>query len=281
MGIYDRDYYQEERPGLRLGGPRLMVTNLVIINVAIWLVDIVFFSQTHELSRSLSLKPGLFYEHWHVWELLTYGFAHDPKGILHVLFNMFVLWFFGRDVEGIYGKQKFLMFYLTAIILSGLIGEYVEPILKGRPALLLGASGGVVAVLILYIFHFPRRTLLFWGVFPMPAWVLGMICIGMDVIEAFKPDSNIANSAHLAGAAYGFLFFRTQWSLGNLLPANLSLKSFKRSPKFRIHDPGHDEALTAEVDRILEKISREGESSLTRKERRTLEAASRHFKQRR
>ena len=167
MGIYDRDYYQEERPGLKLGGPRLMVTNLVIINVAIWLVDIVFFSQNHELSTFLSLKPGLFNAHWHVWELLTYGFAHSPNNILHILFNMFVLWFFGRDVEGIYGKQKFLAFYLTAIVLSGLVGTFLEPILKGNLAIILGASGGVTAVLILYIVHFPRRTLLFWGVFPM------------------------------------------------------------------------------------------------------------------
>jgi membrane associated rhomboid family serine protease len=283
MGIYDREYYQgDQPPGLNLGGPRRMVTNLVIINAIIYLVDIIMFSQNHWLMKDfLSLDSGLFSRHWRVWELLTYGFAHSPDRPWHILMNMFLLWFFGRNVEDMYGKQKFLMFYLTAIVVSGLVGQFVQPLLNGRPTSILGASGGTVAILLLFIIHFPQRTLLVWGVLPMKAWVLGVICVAMDVLESFRPGSNIATTVHLAGAAYAYFFYKTQLSFGSLLPAKLSFKSLKPRPRVRLHDPDADDAkLEAEMDRILAKISRDGEESLSRKERRTLARASRHFKQR-
>ncbi|MFP6666987.1 MAG: rhomboid family intramembrane serine protease [Pirellulales bacterium] len=280
MGIYDREYYQgDQPPGLNLGGPRKMVTNLVIINAVVFLVDIILFRPNYGLSRFLSLQYGLFVDHWKVWESLTYGFAHSPNKPLHILFNMFVLWFFGREIEDMLGRSKFLMFYLTAIVISGLIGNFSELLVGG--GYVLGASGAVVAVMLLFIIHFPRRTLLVWGVLPMPAWVLGALCIAMDVIEGFNPDSHVANTVHLGGAAYAFVFYKTRWSFGSLLPGNFSLKALKPRPRVRIHDPNADDAqLEAEMDRILTKISIRGEESLSRKERRTLARASRHFKQR-
>lgn len=280
MGIYDREYYQgDQPPGLNLGGPRKMVTNLVIINAVVFLVDIILFRPNYGLSRFLSLQYGLFVDHWKVWESLTYGFAHSPNKPLHILFNMFVLWFFGREIEDMLGRSKFLMFYLTAIVVSGLIGNFLELLVGG--GYVLGASGAVVAVMLLFIIHFPRRTLLVWGVLPMPAWVLGALCIAMDVIEGFNPDSHVANTVHLGGAAYAFVFYKTRWSFGSLLPGNFSLKALKPRPRVRIHDPNADDAqLEAEMDRILTKISIRGEESLSRKERRTLARASRHFKQR-
>jgi membrane associated rhomboid family serine protease len=282
MGIYDREYYQEREPGLHFGGSRMMVTNLVIINVAIYVMNLFVGGDDTfgTINHALALKSNLLEEPWQCYELLTYGFAHSRTNIVHILGNMFCLWFFGRDIEPIYGRKTFLGFYLTAIILAGLIGRYAEEFLGDTLVILIGASGGVAAVIIVYIFHFPRRTLLIWGILPMPAWALGVMFLVMDFLGTFSSDSNVAHSAHLAGAAYGFLFYRTRWELGQLIPGPGWLKRFKARPQVRIHRPQEDEGtLSAEVDRILEKIGREGESSLTKKERDTLEYASRRYQQ--
>jgi hypothetical protein len=66
------------------------------------------------------------------------------------------------------------------------------------------------------------------------------------------------------------------------MPRRLSLSALKLRPKLKVHDPAADERdLSREVDRILEKISREGEASLSKQERATLERASRRYQQRR
>ena len=95
-------------------------------------------------------------------------------------------------------------------------------------------------------------------------------------------SGQIAYTVHLSGAAFAFLYHRLNWNLGRLIPGKLSWRSFKRRPRLRLHAPAEeDEDLNAEVDRILAKISQQGESSLTRKERRTLQSASRRFQQKR
>jgi membrane associated rhomboid family serine protease len=278
MGIYDREYYQEQAPGMHLGGNYSMVTNLVILNAVIYLVDVLFLN--NQLTNTLALKSDLIREPWRCWELVTYGFVHSPGNVIHILGNMFCLWFFGRDVEPIYGKMRFLWFYLTAIIIAGLVGGLGERLLSGHAVSLIGASGGVAAIVILYVCHFPKRTLLVWGILPMPAWMLGVIFLLLDFLGTFRADSNVAHTAHLAGAAYGYLFYRSHWDLSRLFPGSGTWRRLRSRPRVRIHEPDNDEdSLTSEVDRILEKIGREGESSLTAAERKTLEQASRRYQQ--
>lgn len=292
MGIYDREYYRDE-PRSGLLGDRTMVTNLIILSVAVYLIDLITGGVTKEsFGDWLQLDPNLLQRPWQAWQLVTYGFVHDPRTITHVLFNMFVLWMFGREIEQILGRMEFLRVYLTAIVLSGLTWVIFETIKQGPSsgAPLIGASGGVYAIMILWILNFPKRTILFMMFLPMPAWVLGVFYIVADVIGIFgspvagnQPGEALtAHAAHLAGAAFGFLYFRNHWNLGRFVPARLSLSSFRLRPRLRVHDPEQERRdLGRQVDRILEKISQEGEASLTPKERKTLEKASRRYQQRR
>ena len=127
MGLYDRDYVRDEPRGSFLGGNRSMVTNLILVNVGVFLLDLVFFNR--RLSEYLALHADLFTHPWNIWQLLTYGFAHESGqpgtpivlgNFAHVGFNMFGLWLFGRDVESIYGRKEFLRIYLSLIVLCGL-----------------------------------------------------------------------------------------------------------------------------------------------------------------
>lgn len=277
MGIQDRSYIREDEHGGWLGG-RSMVINLILLNVAIYVADLVF---DHRLSDIFSLKSDLFERPWQFWQLLTYGFLHDPHDLRHILYNMFGLWFFGSDVEGVYGRAEFLRFYLSAIILSGLVWA-IATAASGGAGVLIGASGGIMGVTVLFVMHFPRRLIYIWGVLPVPAWVLGAIYVVFDVLGAASNSGNVAHVAHLAGAFYGFVYYRTRLNLGRLVPRRLSATLFRLRPRLRIHDPQEEQRdLNKSVDDILEKISREGEASLTKQERRTLEEASRRYQRRR
>lgn len=55
-----------------------------------------------------------------IWRILTSAFCHDRSGLWHILFNMLGLIWFGITLEHMYGDREFLLFYLTAAILSGL-----------------------------------------------------------------------------------------------------------------------------------------------------------------
>jgi membrane associated rhomboid family serine protease len=283
MGLYDRDYAQEPEQGYHISGPQTLTTQLVLITGGVYLAQLFLGAN---FSRFLSLNSDWWKHPWEAFRLLTYGFLHSPDAIQHILFNMFGLWMFGRDVEYRYGRRQFLAFYLAAIIFAGIVWSLAGG-LSGPRQLLLGASGGTTAVIILYCLTFPHRTLLVSFLFPLPAWVVGILVIVIDLsgsIGGSEPNSigNVAFIAHLAGAAFAFFYFRTRWNpLESLLGLTGNFSLPKRT-KLRVHQPkDEDENNEAEVDRILRKISTSGQESLTWKERRTLQRASQEFKNRR
>jgi membrane associated rhomboid family serine protease len=308
MGFQDRGYYRS--PGAGFSPEWSAVNAIIVANVAIWLANFILtgdlFRELVSLKLSLNdllcLRSDLPSHLWKFWTLLTYGFLHDgpsleaPRAdynIWHLVFNMLTLWFFGRPVEGIMGRAEFLRFYCTAIVVAGLawvIGERLGGAAPGPR--LVGASGGVMAVLAAFIWYYPRETIYFWGVLPVPAWVLGVLYLLSDIQGAGNGQSNVAHVAHLAGAAFGILFAWRGWSLDGLTeaPARL-LASLRRNrlrvvrpddePEIRFNGDRDAPPLEQEVDRILEKIGRSGEGSLTAAERDTLTRASRRLKNRR
>jgi len=250
------------------------------------------------------LRSDLPEQPWRFWTLLSYGFLHDGPSlqtpaatynVWHIVFNMLTLWFFGRPVEAITGGGEFLRFYGAAIVVAGLawvIGERVAGTdpggLQWTPRL-IGASGGVMAVLAAFIWYYPRQTVLIYGVLPVPAWALGVVYLWSDIAGAGDRASHVAHVAHLAGAGFGLLYAWRGWSLAGPCDAagrwwaGLGKRRLRLvRPDDEVRRLGDDEpTLEREVDRILEKIARSGESSLTTAERDTLTRASRRLKDRR
>ncbi len=284
MGVYDRPYYRDDSSrGFSLDGPRSMVTNLIIINVVVYVVDAFFFNG--RLGILLGVSPETLREPWMWWRFITYGFAHDYDA-RHILFNMIGLFFFGRDVESLYGRWKFLGMYLTAILLGSLVWSLTS-LAVGDSGYLIGASGAVTTVILLFAIHFPRRIVYLMFVLPVPAWVLGVLLIagnlmGMQSGQAGQPGPRVAFDVHLVGAAYAFMFYKTQWELGQYFSAKwlMNLKNFKPKPKLRVHDPeSRQQSLDEQADAVLDKLHREGEAGLTARERKVLEEYSRRMKQ--
>lgn len=306
MGFQDRGYYGDRRS--TFASEWTAVNAIIALNVALWLANFIltgdlfreFFSLQVSLNDLLCLRSDLPQHLWRFWSLLTYGFLHDGPSLespnnqyspMHLLFNMLTLWFFGRELEDLMGRGEFLRFYCVAIVFAGgawVVGEGFG----GMGGRLVGASGGVMAVLAVFVWHFPRQTVLIYGVLPVPVWALGLLYLVSDVRGAAGGSGNVAHVAHLGGAVFGLLYAWRGWSLEDLtgLPARL----LKRRPRMRVvrpdddtlglggqaGRPGGDSRLDEEVDRILEKISRTGEGSLTANERDTLTRASRRLKDR-
>lgn len=297
MGIYDREYYGQQQ-GVRLRGPASIVGWLIAINVGLWLADGLLFPEKSTLTGILSLQVGTITKPWLWWKFLTYGFAHAPfPNYMHLVGNMIGLFFFGRAIEQRYNAREFLTFYLVTIVICGVFWSLVGLATQQPPAsTVIGASGAITAVVVLFIFLYPKQTVLLFFVIPMPAWVLGVLLIVMNLGGAAGyGEDDIAYTVHLAGAAFAVLYYKFNWRISTPF-ANMS-NPFKRGPKLRIHDPAQDgydpgstsnsgpssaksDKLAEEEDRILEKIHRQGVESLTRKERKILEKRSQHYKER-
>ena len=104
MGIYDREYFQEEeRPsGFHVGGGQpMMITKLVVVTCGLFIVDLFMEGALHE---QLRVQADVYRRPWEFWQLLSYGFAHG--GFWHIALNMFMLWMFGRVVEPSLGAEK-------------------------------------------------------------------------------------------------------------------------------------------------------------------------------
>ena len=273
-----------------------MVTNLLIINIAVFVVDALLTPaplpgrppELGTINQWLAVKPEMLAQPWNWWRFLTYGFAHGGTG--HIFGNMLGLFFFGSSIESVYGPRKFLGMYLTAVLAGALVWAlrvfFTVPQGLGIP--LVGASGAITAIILLFCIHFPRQTVLFMLVIPMPAWVLGVLLIFMNVSGYLQPGAgdSVAYDVHLVGAGYAYLFYRTRFELGQWFSPNWidNLKRLKARPKLRVHDPGRgrdrvDDQLDRQADMVLDKLHREGEASLNAAERRILEEYSRRMKQ--
>ena len=101
------------------------------------------------------------------WQLLTYGFLHG--NLMHIFFNMFGLWMFGRELELLMGSKRFLTYFLTCVIGAGIVQLVVAEV-QGGLYPTVGASGGVFGILLAYALAFPNRmVMLIFPPIPMRA----------------------------------------------------------------------------------------------------------------
>jgi rhomboid-like protein len=144
---------------------------------------------------------------------------------LHIFLNMFVLNSFGPILETILGWKAFLTLYLVSGIFASISHILVSTFLLGAPDLpVLGASGAISALILVFSLMFPREKILLFGIVPMPALGGALLFIGLDiwglVAQAEGGGLPIGHGAHLGGALAGTVFFyfwvkpriRSRWS---------------------------------------------------------------------
>ncbi|HSN00608.1 MAG TPA: rhomboid family intramembrane serine protease [Rudaea sp.] len=180
-----------------------MSSNLIIIAVTC-IVSIMGFSNAR-LVQDLILWPPAVSRDKQYYRLLSYGLVHaDP---MHLFFNMFTLYFFGRVMEQLYnmvlGPFGFVIFYAGALVAS-ILPTYLRNRGNSRYRS-LGASGAVSATLFAFILLQPWAQILVF-VIPMPAILFAVLYVAYEFWLERQGTDNVNHNAHLWGAAYGVLF---------------------------------------------------------------------------
>ncbi len=251
---------------------------LLVANIAVFVVQLVFMFLRSPLFDGLFALSGTGLQRGFFWQPVTYMFLHG--GILHILINLLVLWFIGREVEFFIGGKYFTRLYF----LGGVFGAALWLAFNWQSGIpVVGASAAVLACVIAFATLFPDRqiTFLLWFIIPVSikAKYLALILVALDLVPVLQhAPSNVAHLAHLGGALLGYLYIK-QLGYGST-PRWMtwweSLKAGMR-PRRRARparrELSPEEFMREKVDPILDKISREGMQSLTREERATLDAA--------
>lgn len=148
------------------------------------------------------------------WQLVTYGFMHGMGSLMHILFNMLMLWMFGREIERLMGARRFITYYLVCVVGAGIIQLMVGLIQGGSPVPTVGASGGVFGIFLAFGMAFPNRMMML--VFPPIPMKAKYFVIMLGVFElslGFSGvDNGIANFAHLGGMLFGYLLIK-HWAM--------------------------------------------------------------------
>jgi membrane associated rhomboid family serine protease len=264
------------------------VGRIIIANAVVLLLRMTLFTSP-EVSQALQFSPRTALTQ--PWTFVSYMFVH--AGLLHLVANMLMLFVFGTAVESRMGSRNFLLYYLFcgvgAAVFSLLLGG-IMPV-----GAFIGASGAVLGVAVAFAVFWPDAELI---VFPIPVPIKARtLVIGLVVLDIIGsrlwPNDGIAHLAHVGGALFGYLFFRAQL-LARRSPAQPartvervvmvqsgSSEPERRTPVTPMRPRRRIEAdpVAAEVDRVLDKISEQGISSLTPAERRFLDEVARQKKQ--
>jgi membrane associated rhomboid family serine protease len=234
------------------------VRRLIVANV------IVFFLQSVAgVTQQLAFVPAGFL--YRPWTAITYMFVHGS--IMHILFNMLALYFFGPRVEERLGGARFLTLYAISGIAGALLSAVFAPF-----APIIGASGAVFGVMIAFAHFWPHTQIYIFGILPLEARVAVILMALVSLYSGLQGSrSGVADFAHLGGFVAGWLYVKwfdarlgTKRFRAKAAPAVAKdkLLNWKRVDPKSVHEVNRDE-----VNRILDKISAKGLASLTSDER--------------
>ncbi|WP_034891567.1 rhomboid family intramembrane serine protease [Gillisia sp. Hel_I_29] len=225
------------------------------------------------------------------WSIITYSFLHS--GIWHILSNMLILYYSGTYFLSYFSSKKLLTVYFLGVIFGALIYMLSYNLFPAFEATgksyLIGASAGVMAVLVAIATHIPDLKIRLMFIGAIKFWYIAAFLVVLDVIQI--PFGNAGGHfAHLGGALLGFLYAK-QLAKGNDIGAGfekgiewfLSLFESKnnKKPKMRTvyKKPQTSTSKTQikkniskdekqqKIDSILDKISKSGYDSLTKQEK--------------
>jgi membrane associated rhomboid family serine protease len=262
------------------------VRRLLIANGIVYLLQLTVFTSPW-LEEVFGFRPSAVLEH--PWSLITYAFLHG--NFLHIFFNMLALFMFGPMVEDRLGGARFARLYAVSALGGAALSLALRPL--AGDGVIVGASGAVFGVMLAFVLEWPDAPIF---VFPLPVPVkakwLVIFFAAANLIPVVKQwNDGVAHLAHLGGFAAAFLYLRGGSLLTGARRRSLrgpetavlvhpsAVQTSRRAGPFGQRRRGADAKALEEVDRVLDKISAGGLSSLTAEERRFLDEMSKRFKQ--
>jgi membrane associated rhomboid family serine protease len=254
------------------------------------------------LRERLIFNPYEILRHKQFERMLTSGLIHADWP--HFLFNIITFYNFGQDIELIYGTKTLLLVYLSSILGGSLLSLIIH---RHHEYSALGASGGVCGVIFASIFLLPGGSIrMFMIPVEIPNYLYAILFLAFSFVAHRRQVGNIGHDAHLGGAIVGLLvatvlypqlvlaaprMFATVLGLALtilalliFIPAhkiNFPRFSHTRSPgngRSRVYDENRERnRKMAEIDRLLDKVSKEGVDKLSESERKKLSGLSKEI----
>ncbi len=178
------------------------VQTLVVVTIVVFLLESGAAAPTVSAFALWPLQAGFM-----PWQLVTYAFLH--ASVLHLAFNMYGLWLFGRELENLLGRRALLQLYFASILTAG-VTQLLFTHLTGNVYPTVGASGGVFGILLAYGIFFPNRILmLLFPPIPLPAWLFVTLYAGIELtLGVTGTQAGVAHFAHLGGMVGGYFVIR-------------------------------------------------------------------------
>ncbi len=278
----NRNIFQELKQTFLQGK---MTHRLIIINVAVFILIQIYLAifrlgglVSEDLPNTLfTLDTNLTGFLHKPWGLITSIFAHFD--LFHLFSNMLFLYFSGKFFEQIWSGKQLLITYILGGIFGGIAEIAVQSNFystENNGALVIGASGSIMAIFIAVAFHSPQTQLLLFGKFSIRLYFLAIFFLIQDIIGIGTKDTT-AHFAHIGGAIFGILSIVTT----KFIPAkstnskgffNQIFRSSKKktdAPRFKSDEVYNQEkrAHQEKTDSILDKISKGGYESLNQSEK--------------
>lgn len=285
--------------------PNNALAQIIIINAVIFIVMAVLnvFSTLlgatglfDIIYNQFSIPPRFDEFIFRPWTIITYAFAHDLSGIMHILFNMLVLYWFGKLIAEYIGNNKVIAIYIlgalagavTYLFVYNAIPFYVE---RSEFHGMVGASAAVYAMTVAAATLMPNYSfqLLFFGSVRIKYIALFYIIISFMGSVGGNAGGNIA---HLGGAFIGYIYIKQlqsgndigKWVIGvmnffkSFFTKQSNIKVTHKSKRASTSRGKSSKTATqseqAEIDSILDKISQSGYESLSSEEKQKLFNAS-------
>ncbi|UXP32394.1 rhomboid family intramembrane serine protease [Reichenbachiella agarivorans] len=290
--------------------PNNALPQIIIINVVIFLVLAVLniFGKiagvefiSNFVYDQFSIPPAFADFIQRPWTLITYAFAHSLNSIFHILFNMLVLYWFGKLIVEYLGNQKLINLYVLGALAGGIIYLLVYNLIpyyidRSNFPGMVGASAAVYAITLAAATLLPNYTFYLMFLGPVKIKYIAGFYILISFLGTVGGNAG-GNIAHLGGAFIGYVYIKqlqsgTDWGLwiGGVMsffkslftkqaPIKVSHKRAKTENRSATtskttSSTGHNIANQAEIDAILDKISQSGYESLSKEEKQKLFNAS-------
>ncbi len=191
---------------------------IIAVNSAVFL----FVSVFKTASIYLGLVPIAVLQANTYWQFFTYQFVHGS--FLHLFFNMLALYYFGVPIEQKTGTKEFLLYYFLIGTLGGVFSFFIYYAAGMYIIVLMGASGAVFGILLLYAVLFPHSVIYLWAVIPVPAPVLILGYAVIELIGIFSANDGVAHLTHFLGLLFGWLYILIRFGVNPIKIWNSSFR---------------------------------------------------------
>jgi membrane associated rhomboid family serine protease len=274
------------RPWFRVGNvdvtTTVLVAALAVISIFVWSID-------QETALRLALIPDLVRE-GQVWRVVTWPFVNDPD--LWTIITIAIFWYFGTEIESRLGRNRFAIMLVALAVVPGIVATIFDVSQAGIRPLEFG-------VFLVFILEFPYARF-FFGI---PAWVLGLVFIGLEILQLMSVDDSEGILVLFVSLATAALLARA-WGLAESVPwipklplpgtTTTRTRSRSRGSGRRVVEGPWGSSSTglpappspaylndqAELDSLLDKINAQGMDSLTGGEKKRLNELSKRLRER-